>query len=182
MLPYHIRRTTTKNKMYFSITTFGRFIRTTLSTLFAHIFNRGIISVRCSESCFALRGVILLPPLAIRCVCQQVSVTGNFCAGDHVLLAQVLVECALEGETFAADLAVEGFVVCVAADVVLELIFASVLLAAELADEGRDAHVQTHVAVKAAFLIERFAAVDANEALVVRVPLATKTPLPYVIL
>lgn len=123
----------------------------------------------------------MLSSPAIWCLSQQVSVIINFCARGHVLLAQVLVECALEGKTFAADLAVEGFVVRVAADVVLQLIFAGVLLAAELADEGRDAHVQTHVTVQAALLIEGLAAVDADEPLVVGVPLSAETTLPYVV-
>lgn len=124
----------------------------------------------------------MLRSLAIWCLSQQVSVIVNFCARDHVLLAQMLVECALEGKGFAADLAVEGFVVRVTADVVLQLVFAGVLLAAELADEGCDAHVQTHVTVQAALLVEGLAAVDTDEALVVGVPLSAETPLPYVVL
>lgn len=100
----------------------------------------------------------------------------------HVLLPQVLVEGALKRETLPADLTVEGLVVCVAADMVLQLVFSCVLLATEFTDERGDAHVQAHVAVQAAFLIERFPTVDANESLIVRVPLGRTASLSHVIL
>lgn len=100
----------------------------------------------------------------------------------HVLLPQVLVEGALKWETLPADLTVEGLVVCVAADVVLKLVFSCVLLATKFTDKWGDAHVQAHVAVQAAFLIERFPTVDTNESLIVRVPLDGAAALSYVIL
>lgn len=100
----------------------------------------------------------------------------------HVLLPQVLVEGALKGEALPTDLTVEGLVVCVAADVVLQLVFPCVLLATKFTDEWGDSHVQTHVAVQAAFLIERFPTVDANESLIVRVPLGGTASLSHVIL
>lgn len=100
----------------------------------------------------------------------------------HVLLPQMLVEGALKWETLPADLTVEGLVVCVATDVVLQLVFSCVLLATEFTDKWGDAHVQAHVAVQAAFLIERFPTIDANESLIVRVPLSGTASLPHVIL
>lgn len=87
-----------------------------------------------------------------------------------VVLAEVLVEDGLEGEALAADVAVEGLVAGVLADVVLQLVFAGILLTADAADKRRDAHVQTHVAVQAALLVEGLAAVDAGESRVVAEP------------
>lgn len=98
-----------------------------------------------------------------------------------VVLAEVLVEDGLEREALAADVAVKGLVASVLADVVLQLVFASVLLATDTADKWRDPHVQAHVAVQAAFLIEGLAAVDAGEAWVVTEP-AVSHLLPQVVL
>lgn len=98
-----------------------------------------------------------------------------------VVLAEVLVEDGLEGEAFPADVAMEGLVARVLADVVLQLVLAGVLFAADAADERRDAHVQTHVAVEAAFLVEGLATVDAGESRVVAVP-AVSYLLPQVLL
>lgn len=98
-----------------------------------------------------------------------------------VVLAEVLVEDRLEGEAFPADVAMEGLVARVLADVILQLVLAGVLFAADAADERRDAHVQTHVAVKAAFLVEGLAAVNAGEPRVVAVP-AVSYLLPQVLL
>lgn len=99
-----------------------------------------------------------------------------------MLLPQVLVEGALEWEAFATDLTVEGLVVCVATDVILQLVFPGVLLATELANEGGDAHVQAHVAIQAALLVEALSTVDTNESLVVGVPLAVQAALAHVVL
>lgn len=98
-----------------------------------------------------------------------------------VVLAEVLVEDGLEGETLSADVAVEGLVAGVLADMVLQLIFAGVLLPTDAADEGCYAHVQAHVAVQAAFLVEGLAAVDAGEPRVVAEP-AVSYLLPQVVL
>lgn len=98
-----------------------------------------------------------------------------------VVLAEVLVEDGLEGEALPADVAVEGLVAGVLADVVLQLVFAGVLLTTDAADERRDAHVQAHVAVQAAFLVEGLAAVDAGEPGVVAEP-AVSYLLPQVVL
>lgn len=88
----------------------------------------------------------------------------------RVVLAKVLVEDGLEREAFATDVAVEGLVASVLADVVLQLILACVLLPTHAADEGCDAHVETHVPVQAAFLIEGFGAVNTSEPWVVPEP------------
>lgn len=101
---------------------------------------------------------------------------------SHVLLPQVLVKGALKWEAFSTDLAVEGLVVRVAADVVLQLVFPCVLLATEFTNKRGDAHVQAHVTVEAPFLIEGLTTVDANESFVVRVPLTPQTPLSQVVL
>lgn len=98
-----------------------------------------------------------------------------------VVLAEVLVENGLEGEALATDVAVEGLVASVLADVVLQLVLAGVLLPADAADKRCDAHVQAHVAVQAAFLVEGLAAVDAGEAGVVAEP-AVSDLLPQVVL
>lgn len=91
----------------------------------------------------------------------------------RVVLAEVLVEDGLEGEAFAADVAMEGLVSCVLANVVLQLVLACVLLAADATNERCDAHVQPHVAVQAALLVEGLAAVDAGEPRVVAEPAVT---------
>lgn len=65
----------------------------------------------------------------------------------RMVLAEVLVENGLEGEALATDVAVERLVARVFADVILQLVFASILLPTDAADKWRDAHVQTHVAV-----------------------------------
>lgn len=88
----------------------------------------------------------------------------------RVVFAEVLVEDGLKGEALAADVAVEGLVAGVLADVVLQLVLAGVLLPADAADKRRDAHVQAHMAVQAAFLVEGLAAVDAGEPGVVAEP------------
>lgn len=98
-----------------------------------------------------------------------------------VVLAEVLVEDGLEGEALSADVAVEGLVAGVLADVILQLVFAGVLLPTDAADKRRDAHVQTHVAVQAAFLVEGLAAVNAGEPGVVAEP-AVSYLLPQVFL
>lgn len=99
-----------------------------------------------------------------------------------MLLPQVLVERALKREALPADLTVEGLVVCVTSNVVLQLVFSCVFLATEFTDEWGDAHVQAHVTIQAALLIESFPTVDANESLIVRVPLCGTAPLSHVIL
>lgn len=91
-----------------------------------------------------------------------------------VILTKVLVEDGLEGEALPADMTVKGLVACVFADVVLQLILAGILFATHTTNKGRDAHVESHVSVQAAFLVERFGAVDAGEAWVV-----AKPPLRY---
>lgn len=98
-----------------------------------------------------------------------------------MVLAEMLVEDGLEGEALPADVAVEGLVARVLADVILQLVFACVLLSADAAHKWRDAHVQAHVAVQAALLVEGLAAVDACEAGVVAVPAVTHL-LPQVVL
>ena len=87
----------------------------------------------------------------------------------------------LEGEALAADVAVEGLVARVLADVILQLVLARVLLPADATREGRDAHVKPHVAVQAALLVEGLAAVDAGETRVVAEP-AVAHLLPQVVL
>lgn len=99
----------------------------------------------------------------------------------RVVLAEVLVEDGLEGEALAADVAVEGFVAGVLADVVLQLVFAGVLLPADATDERCDPHVQAHVAVQAALLVEGLAAVDAGQPRVVAEPTVSYL-LPQVLL
>lgn len=98
-----------------------------------------------------------------------------------VVLAEVLVEDGLEGEALAADVAVERLVARVLADVILQLVFAGVFLPTDAADERRDAHVEPHVPVQAAFLVEGLAAVDAGETRVVAEP-AVSYLLPQVVL
>lgn len=95
----------------------------------------------------------------------------------RVVFAKVLIQDGLEGETFATNVTVEGFVACVLADVILQLIFPGVLLATHAADKRRDPHVQAHVAVQAPLLVERLGAVDAGETGVVPEP-----PLRYFLL
>lgn len=88
----------------------------------------------------------------------------------RVVLAKVLVEDGLEREALAADVAMKGLVARVLADVILQLILAGVLLPTHAADERRDAHVQTHVPVQAALLVEGFGTVNAGEPWVVPEP------------
>lgn len=64
-----------------------------------------------------------------------------------MVLAEVLVEDCLEREALAADVAMEGLVSCVLTDVVLKLVLAGVLLPADSANEGGNAHMQPHVAI-----------------------------------
>lgn len=99
----------------------------------------------------------------------------------RVVLTEVLVEDGLEGEALAADVAVERLVARVLADVVLQLVLARVLLPADATDERRDAHVEPHVPVQTALLVEGLAAVDAGEAGVVAEP-AVPHLLPQVVL
>lgn len=87
-----------------------------------------------------------------------------------MVLAEMLVEDSLEGEALAADVAVEGLVPGVLADVVLQLVLARVLLSTHAAHEWRDAHVQPHVTIEAALLVKGFAAVDTGEAWIVAEP------------
>lgn len=98
----------------------------------------------------------------------------------RVVLAKVLVEDGLEREAFAADVAMKGLVARVLADVILQLILAGVLLPAHAADERRDAHVETHVPVQAAFLVEGFGAVNARESGVVAEPALRNLLLPEI--
>lgn len=95
----------------------------------------------------------------------------------RVVFAKVLIQDGLEGEAFATNVTVEGFVTCVLADVILQLIFPGILLATHAADKWCDTHVQAHVAVQAPLLVERFGAVDAGETGVVPEP-----PLRYFLL
>ena len=96
---------------------------------------------------------------------------GGFLLGaTRMVLAEVLVEDSLKGEAFATHMAVEGLVSCVLADVVLQLVLARVLLPTYPAHKRCDAHVQTHVSVQTALLVEGLAAVDAGEAWVVAEP------------
>ncbi len=99
----------------------------------------------------------------------------------RVVFAEVLVEDGLEREALATDMAVEGLVAGVLADVVLQLVLAGVLLPADAAHKWCDAHVQAHVAVQAALLVEGLAAVDAGEPGVVAEP-AVSYLLPQVVL
>lgn len=95
----------------------------------------------------------------------------------RVVFAKVLIQDGLEGEAFATHVTVKGLVACVLADVILQLIFAGVLLATHAADEWCDPHVQAHVPVQAPLLVERFGAIDAGETGVVPEP-----PLRYFLL
>lgn len=90
-----------------------------------------------------------------------------------VVLPEMLVEDSLEGEALATDVAVEGLVSSVLADVVLQLVLARVLLSTHAANEWCDAHVQPHVTIKAALLIKGLAAVDTGEAWVIAEPAIT---------
>lgn len=91
----------------------------------------------------------------------------------RMVLAEMLVEDGLEGEAFAADVAMEGLVSRVLADVVLQLVLARVLFSAHATHKRCDAHVQPHVTIKAALLVEGLAAVDTGEARVVAEPAIT---------
>lgn len=65
----------------------------------------------------------------------------------RVVLAKVLIQDGLEGEAFATNVTVKGFVACVLTNVILQLVFPSILLATHAADKRSDPHVQAHVAV-----------------------------------
>lgn len=95
----------------------------------------------------------------------------------RVVFAKVLIQDGLEGETFATNVTVKGFVACVLADVILQLIFPGIFLATHAADEWCNPHVQAHVAVQAPLLVERFGAVDTGETGVIPEP-----PLRYFLL
>lgn len=88
----------------------------------------------------------------------------------RVVFAKVLIQDGLEGETFATNMAMKGLVACVLADVILQLIFAGVLLATHATDEWCDPHMQAHVPVQAPLLVERFGTVDAGETGIVPEP------------
>lgn len=88
----------------------------------------------------------------------------------RVVLAKVLVEDGLEREAFAAHVAVEGLVARMLADVIFQLILAGVLLPTHAAHERCDAHVEPHVPVQAALLVEGFGAVNTREPWVVPEP------------
>lgn len=88
----------------------------------------------------------------------------------RVILTKVLVEDSLEGEALPTDMAVKGFVACVFADVVLKLILAGILFATHTANKWCDAHVESHVPVQAALLVERFGAIDASETRIIAKP------------
>lgn len=90
-----------------------------------------------------------------------------------MVLAEMLVEDRLEGEALAADMAMEGLVSCVLADVVLQLVLARVLLSTHAAHKWRDAHVKPHVTIEAALLVKGLAAVDTGEARVIAEPAIT---------
>lgn len=90
-----------------------------------------------------------------------------------MVLAEMLVEDGLEGEALAADMAVEGLVSRVLADVVLQLVLARVLLSAHAAHKWRDAHVQPHVTIETALLVKGLAAVDTGKTWIVAKPAIT---------
>lgn len=90
-----------------------------------------------------------------------------------MILSEMLVKDSLEREALATDMAVEGLVSCVLADVVLQLVFARVFLSTHTAYKWCDAHVQPHVAIEAALLVKGLAAVDTGEARVVAEPAIT---------
>lgn len=87
-----------------------------------------------------------------------------------MVLPEVLVENGLERIALPTEVTVEGLVPGVLADVVLQLVFAGVFLPTDAAAEGRDSHVQPHVPVQAALLVEGLAAVDAGEPGIVAEP------------
>lgn len=91
-----------------------------------------------------------------------------------MILTKVLIEDGLEGKALPADVAVKRFIACVFADVVLQLILAGVLFATHTAYEGRDTHVESHMSIQTALLVEGFGAVDASKTWVV-----AKPPLRY---
>lgn len=90
-----------------------------------------------------------------------------------VVLAEMLVEDGLEGEALATNMAVEGLVSRVLANVVLQLVLACVLLSTHATHKGRDAHVKSHVTIKAALLVKGLAAVNTGETRVVAEPAIT---------
>lgn len=98
-----------------------------------------------------------------------------------VVFAEVLVEDGLEGEALPADVAVEGLVARVLADVVFQLVLAGVLLPTDTADERRDSHVEPHVSVQTPLLVEGLTAVNAGETRVVPEPPVAHL-LPQVVL
>lgn len=58
-----------------------------------------------------------------------------------MILTKVLVEDGLEGEAFSTDMAVKGLVARVFADMVLQLILASILFTTHTANKWCNAHV-----------------------------------------
>lgn len=98
----------------------------------------------------------------------------------RVVLAKVLVEDGLERKAFATHVAVEGLVARVLADVIFQLILAGILLATHAADKRCDAHVEPHVPVQAALLVEGFGAVNAGEPGVVPEPALGNLLLPQI--
>lgn len=85
----------------------------------------------------------------------------------------MLVEDGLKGKAFPTNMAVEGFIPSVLADVVFQLVLPCVLLPTYAAHKWCDAHVQTHVSVKTSLLVEGLAAVDAGKAWVIAEPAIT---------
>lgn len=118
------------------------------------------------------RLVLILPPRG-DCGLGGGAVRYLLRGAPRVVLAEVLVEDCLEREALSTDVAVERLVACVFADVVLQLVLAGVLLSTDAAHEGRDAHVQAHVPVQAAFLVKGLAAVNASETRVITEPAVT---------
>lgn len=95
-----------------------------------------------------------------------------------MVFPQVLVEGTLEWKALPADLTAEWFIISMAPDVVLQLVLPCVLLPTELAHKGGDSHMETHVPVKATFLVEGLPTVNTDQPLIVRVPVTSCTPLP----
>lgn len=87
-----------------------------------------------------------------------------------MILTKVLVEDSLEGEALPTDVAMKGFVACMFADVILKLVLAGILFATHTANKWCDAHMESHVPVQAALLVEGFGTVDTGETRVVAKP------------
>ncbi|KAL0606395.1 putative uncharacterized protein C8orf44 [Plecturocebus cupreus] len=111
------------------------------------------------------------------CSLGGLNATPDF-SNARVVFPQVLVEGALEWKALPADLTAEWFIICMAPDVVLQLVLPCVLLPAELAHKGGDSHMESHVPVKASFLVEGLSTVNTDQPLIVRVPMPSRTPLP----